>query len=125
MPPRAPSKGAPQKRGFWSKGLQYALIGAFLLAPLLALLPIRSRLTPRPPPLRLAPSLSLLTPSSASDSARCTSARFTSAMARFSGAHTGHSRSFSPRQRVWKLCMHMKCAAGKSSVCVHSEQRLF
>jgi hypothetical protein len=43
MPPRAPSKGAPQKRGFWSKGLQYALIGAFLLAPLLALLVQLSR----------------------------------------------------------------------------------
>jgi hypothetical protein len=38
MPPRAPKTGAPQKDRFWSRGLQYALIGAFLLAPLLALL---------------------------------------------------------------------------------------
>jgi hypothetical protein len=37
MAPRAPSKGAPQSRHFWSKGLQYALLGALLLAPLLAL----------------------------------------------------------------------------------------
>lgn len=38
MPPRAPTKGPSRKRPFWSKSLQYALIGAFLLAPLLALL---------------------------------------------------------------------------------------
>ncbi len=37
MPPRAPSKAAPQRSHFWSKGVQSALIGAFLLAPLLAL----------------------------------------------------------------------------------------
>jgi hypothetical protein len=43
MAPRAPSKGVPQKRGFWNRSLQYALIGAFLLAPLLALLVQLSR----------------------------------------------------------------------------------
>jgi hypothetical protein len=43
MPPRAPSKAAPQKRPFWSRGLQSAVIGAFLLAPLLALLVQLSR----------------------------------------------------------------------------------
>ena len=43
MAPRAPSKGVPQKRGFCNRSLQYALIGAFLLAPLLALLVQLSR----------------------------------------------------------------------------------
>jgi hypothetical protein len=38
MPPRVTTKGPPKRKPFWSKGLQYALIGALLLAPLLALL---------------------------------------------------------------------------------------
>jgi hypothetical protein len=38
MPPRAPTKSAAPKKRFWSRSFQYALIGAFLLAPLLALL---------------------------------------------------------------------------------------
>ena len=62
MAPRAPSKGVPQKRGFWNRSLQYALIGASLLAPLLALLVQLSRVPndqPVPPatvkPRALAP----------------------------------------------------------------------
>jgi hypothetical protein len=62
MAPRAPSKGVPQKRGFWNRSLQYALIGAFLLAPLLAFLIQLSRVPneePAPPatvkPRALAP----------------------------------------------------------------------
>jgi hypothetical protein len=38
MPPRAPKSGAPQRKRFWSRGLQYALIGAFVLAPPLGLI---------------------------------------------------------------------------------------
>lgn len=38
MPPRAPSKVVPPKGNFWSRGFQTALIGAFLLAPVLGLL---------------------------------------------------------------------------------------
>lgn len=49
MAPRAPSKGAPQKRSFWSRGLQYSLIGALLLAPLLALLVQLSRVPDEEP----------------------------------------------------------------------------
>jgi hypothetical protein len=49
MPPRAPSKAAPQKRRFWSRGLQSALIGAFLLAPLLAILVQLSRIPDEEP----------------------------------------------------------------------------
>jgi hypothetical protein len=48
--------------------------------------------------LRLAPSLSLLTPSSASDSARCTSARFTSAFRSIASATSCFSASVAARQ---------------------------
>lgn len=49
MPPRASKPGAPQRNGFWSRGLQYALIGAFSLAPVLALLIQLSRVPDEDP----------------------------------------------------------------------------
>jgi hypothetical protein len=38
MPPRAPAKGVPQKRPFWNRGLQWAFVLSFFLAPILAVL---------------------------------------------------------------------------------------
>lgn len=49
MPPRASKQGAPQSNVFWSRGLQYALIGAFSLAPVLALLIQLSRVPDEDP----------------------------------------------------------------------------
>lgn len=48
-----------------------------------------------------------------------------SRMVRNWGAHSGHSRSLSPRARALKLCPHMKCTAGSSNALPLSAQRLF
>jgi len=37
MPPRVPTKSAPPEKRFWSRGFRYALVVAFLLAPILSL----------------------------------------------------------------------------------------
>jgi hypothetical protein len=50
----------------------------------------------------------------------CSSFCLASKMARYSGAHSGHSFSLSPRQRKWNECMHMKCTAGRSRVKVQA-----
>lgn len=50
----------------------------------------------------------------------CSKLLFISKTDLYSGAHSGHSFSLSPRQRRWNECMHMKCTAGRSRVKVHA-----
>lgn len=46
----------------------------------------------------------------------CSKLLFISRTDLYSGAHSGHSFSLSPRQRWWNECMHIKWTAGSSSV---------
>lgn len=50
----------------------------------------------------------------------CSKPLFISITALYSGAHSGHSFSLSPRQRWWKECIHIKCTAGRSRVKVQA-----
>lgn len=50
----------------------------------------------------------------------CSKLLFVSRTDLYSGAHSGHSFSLSPRQRWWNECIHIKCTAGRSSVKVQA-----
>lgn len=50
----------------------------------------------------------------------CSKLLFISRTDLYSGAHSGHSFSLSPRQRWWNECIHMKWTAGRSRVNVHA-----
>lgn len=50
----------------------------------------------------------------------CSKFLFISRTDLYSGAHSGHSFSLSPRHLRWNECIHIKCTAGRSRVKVHA-----